>query len=394
MKISIIIPFIRPGKAERCINAIREHGFDGEIVAIEDVERVGCPEMVKRLVTMAHGDVIVFLGDDTIPRPGWIDAGLKAMATLSEGWGVVGLKTEGSVDCAHWMADKRMLALTGGQFFSSEYQHHYCDNELMDIAQEHGRWAVTDAVVIDHDHPANGADSDGHRRISVLDRKTYIRRKRERLGGLAIGFPLVDPTVPVQFFTSFVCLEKPEAYTFLLPQFPHGPWSGSIADARNSLVEQAQQAGAKWLLMCDTDQTYPADALVKLLSHGKDVCGVRVHRRWPPFDPIFYRGTVGKYLSVPDEEAYSGDLIEVDATGTGCLLLNMELFDDLPYPWFSFSVVDGNAVGEDINFCSKVRDAGRQIWIDTSIEVGHLTTMEVGKTLHQLCKIIRRSSHG
>jgi len=218
----------------------------------------------------------------------------------------------------------------------------------------------------------------------------YVKRKRERLGKLAIGFPLVDSTVPVPFFASFVCMAKPSEYTFLMPKFQHGPWSESIANARNSLVEQAQIEGAKWLLMCDTDQVYPPDTLTKLLQHGKDVCGVRVHRRWPPFDPIFYRGSIGQYQNVPDEEAYSGRLIEVDATGTGCLLINMEVFDEMAFPWFAFGVKNGKAVGEDITFCSKVRESGRQIFIDTSIEVGHLTVMEVGKTLHQICKHISR----
>lgn len=399
-RVSIIIPVIRPKKANRCIDAIRADGFAGEILHREDTERIGCPKMVEALAVDAEGGIICFLGDDTIPRPGWLQAGLDKMATLPDGWGVVGLRTEGSVVCAHWLADKRMLPLLGGQFFSTEYEHNFCDNELMDIAIENGRWAATDEVVIDHDHFVNGCEVDeDHKRVSIREafergRKIYIRRKRERLGKIAIGFPLVDPTVPVQFLTSFCCIEKPSEYTLLTPQFPHGPWSGSIADARNSIVEQARQDGAKWLLMCDTDQVYPHDTLTKLLQHGKDICGVRVHRRWPPFDPIFYRGELGKYLSVSDEEAYSGDLIDVDATGTGCLLLNMEIFDHLEYPWFRFDIHEGNPVGEDIFFCSRAKAAGLKIFIDTSIEVGHLTTLEVGKTLHQICKLVRRSVNG
>lgn len=387
MNVSVIIPVIRPEKAERCVDAILADGFDGDLVTAFDTDKIGCPKMVEQLVARATGDIICFLGDDTIPRPGWLKAGLDKMATI--GWGVVGLRTKGSVDCAHWLADRRMLELTGGQFFSTEYQHHYCDNELMDIAKENGRWAITDEIVIDHDHPVNGGDSEGYLSISLNDRKTYVRRKRARVGGLAISFPLVDPNVPVQFFTSFACMDKFSEYSLLVPKFAHGPWSGSIADARNSLVEQAQMAGAEWLLMCDTDQVYPHDTLTKLLSHRKDICGVRVHRRWPPYDPIFYRGELGKYLSVSEEEMYGGELIEVDATGTGCLLFNMAVFDKIEFPWFAFTMHEGKPVGEDIGFCAKAREAGCEIYIDTSIEVGHLTTIEVGKTLHQICKKLK-----
>jgi hypothetical protein len=108
-----------------------------------------------------------------------------------------------------------------------------------------------------------------------------------------------------------------------------------------------------------------------------------------PFDPIFMRGDIGKYVSVPDEEMYSGKLIDVDATGTGCLLFDMSVFDQVEMPWFKLDIQDGKPVGEDIYFCSKARKAGVRISIDTSIEVGHLTTIEVNRWLHQICKHIQ-----
>jgi predicted peroxiredoxin len=134
--------------------------------------------------------------------------------------------------------------------------------------------------------------------------------------------------------------------------------------------------------MLDTDQVYPRDTLTKLLSHEVDIAGVLVHKRWAPFNPVMLRGTLGKYIIVEDEEMYSGDLVEVDATGTGCLLFDMRVFDKVKYPWFKFSVINEKPVGEDIYFCSKARQSGVRIFVDTSIEVGHLTTMEVNKTLH------------
>jgi hypothetical protein len=319
------------------------------------------------------------------------------MSELPEGWGVVGFNTNPGNDHAHWMADRRILAhIPGGNFFSTEFHHCFGDDELKDIASELGRWAYATDAEIEHDHPVNTGESDpwyekayGGGKFQD-DKTTYFRRKRDRYGNkIAIGFPLVDSTVHVRFFTSFACMEKPEQYTLLIPQFPHGPWSGSIADARNSLVEQAQQDGCRYLLMLDTDQVYPTDTLPKLLSHNVDICGVRVHRRWMPFDPIFLRGELGGYKSVPDEEMYSGKLIPVDATGTGCLLFNMEVFDKLQHPWFKFGIFNDKPVGEDIYFCTQARKSGVDIWIDTSIEVGHLTTVEVDRFLHQLCKSVK-----
>ena len=390
---SIIIPVVREDRAKCAIEAAHNNCPGAEIIFKRDTERIGCPKMVQLLTERTTRDWVCFLGDDTEIQPGALEAALEKASELPDGWGVVGLSTEKSVQQAHWVAHKNMLELLpDAAFFSPAYQHNFCDNELRDIAEEHGRWAWSENAHVKHNHPVTGGVIDAHHTFAnqtyVDDRTTYFQRKRDRFGNkIAIGFPLVDETVPVQFFTSFACMDKPSQYTLLVPQFPHGPWKASIADARNSLVEQALYDGARHLLMLDTDQVYPADTLTKLISHNVGICGVRVHRRWMPFDPIFLRGDIGRYEPVTEDEMYSGDLIEIDATGTGCLLFNMGIFDKLTPQWFEFGkATDGKPVGEDINFCSKARNAGVRIFVDTSIEVGHLITMEINKSLHQMCK--------
>ena len=392
--VTIIIPAIRHEAAKKAL-AAAEKACPYSFVWMQfDTDGIGCPAMVDKMVKQTSTDYIMFLGDDTEIQHGALEAALQKMAELPDGWGLVGLNTENGRNNAHWIAHKNMLKLTGGQFFSTAYNHYYCDDELFDIAKENGRWAWADSAHVRHNHPSDGkTEPDKHNKSVLKYRKpdwvTFCRRKRARRGGIAIGFPLVDDRVPVQFFTSYACMDKPEQYTLLVPQLPHGPWTGSIADARNSLVKQALGEGCSHLLMLDTDQVYPADTLTKLLSHQKDVCGVRVHRRYMPFDPIFLRGDIGKYLSVSDEEMYSGDLIPVDATGTGCLLFDMEVFLKLDDPWFEFSEHEGKPVGEDINFCSKARSAGVEIFVDTSIAVGHLATVEVDRFFHEICKAMK-----
>ena len=204
---------------------------------------------------------------------------------------------------------------------------------------------------------------------------------------LGIGFPLVDPTVPSPFFLTYAAMQKPDSYSLFVPQWAHGRFNGSIADARNEITRQAIDAGCEYLWMIDTDQTYPEDTLPKLLAHNVDICGASVHSRWEPYRTFMLRGEPGKYLHVGDEVAYSGDLVEVDATGTGCLLIKTSVFEKIPYPWFEFSrTEDGKPVGEDINFCSKARKAGIKVHVDSSIEVGHLAVINIGRWTHELWK--------
>ncbi|MFH2075419.1 MAG: hypothetical protein ABIJ57_08750, partial [Pseudomonadota bacterium] len=99
IKVSIIIPVIRPESAARCIKAINENAGvpreTFEIVSAQDHDRIGCPEMVKMLTGKTRHDLVMFLGDDTIPEAGFLKEAIEAMETLPDGWGVVGLNTEG-----------------------------------------------------------------------------------------------------------------------------------------------------------------------------------------------------------------------------------------------------------------------------------------------------------
>jgi hypothetical protein len=395
--VSVIIPIVREDKAKRAIEAVELHCPGVEIIAEKDVNGIGCPQMVERLVAKATRQRILFLGDDTIIQAGALLHACEKMDSLPEGWGVVGLNTLPFSDKLHWLADKRMMSLIpGGQLFPTVYKHCFCDDELKDIALEHGRWVFSPESIVEHDHPVEGADSDEFYQKAYQsdnfkqDQVTYFKRKRERVGGkLAIAFPLVNESVHVNFFLSMMAMNKPDEFAILTPRNPHGLWQLNIDEARNNLVRQALADGCSHLLMCDTDQVYPRDTLNKLMAHGVDICGVIVHRRYPPFDPILLRADKRKadrYVHVGDEEMFSGDLIEVDATGTGCLLINMSVFNLVPEPWFKIDEQAGKPVGEDIYFCWKARNAGVSIHIDTSVRVGHLSTMEIDRALYEICK--------
>jgi hypothetical protein len=86
-----------------------------------------------------------------------------------------------------------------------------------------------------------------------------------------------------------------------------------------------------------------------------------------------------------------GELVEVDATGAGCIMYDMEVFRKLPYPWFRFlkNPDNGMVIGEDIGFCQDLKAAGYQIFVDTSIQAGHLTTMIVNEATHKLYRAMK-----
>lgn len=213
--------------------------------------------------------------------------------------------------------------------------------------------------------------------------------KKQKLG---IAIPLVDDKVHTVFLDTFVAMKKPD-FVYLRPQFH----SMDIALIRNQLIRQALDSKCTHILMLDSDQAYhDPDMIFKLLKHDLPVVSCIVHRRYPPFDMITLRGEPGKYLMVPDEEIIKArenypHLIEIDATGCGCLLYKAEVFENIPQPWFEFTKTeDGDVVGEDIGFCNKLKQAGYNIHCDTSIKIGHMSNLEVSWGTYQLYSHLKK----
>lgn len=198
---------------------------------------------------------------------------------------------------------------------------------------------------------------------------------------LAIGVPCSFPMIPSSFFHSYALMNKP-AHIYIYEN------NGHIDDLRNNIVERALYEGATHLIMMDVDQVYPVETINKLLAHNLPVVGCRVHRRYPPFDSLMLRlekvdENTNAYISV--DEWKEGELVEVDATGGGCVMFNMDVFRALKYPWYETKIQEnGRVLGEDIHLCQKIQQAGYKIFVDSSLEVGHLATMIVNGATNRL----------
>jgi hypothetical protein len=186
---------------------------------------------------------------------------------------------------------------------------------------------------------------------------------------LGIGVPLNFPMVPSAFFDSFITAEKPD---FIYLRSSAGP----VDQMRNNLVHEALLTNCTHLIMMDVDQVYQRDTITRLLAHKLPVVGCLVYRRYPPFDPLMLRGSISRYQTV--KEWKPGELVEVDATGTGCVMFETSVFRKMQAPWFKFrKTAEGSDIGEDIGFCSDLRAAGYKIYVDTGCVAGHLTQMIV-----------------
>jgi hypothetical protein len=183
-----------------------------------------------------------------------------------------------------------------------------------------------------------------------------------------------------------------------------------ITMARNDLAQRALEMNADYCLFIDSDLVFPPDALVRLLSHNKDIVGATYNKRVPPYE------TLGKLKGAAPsiEVLQKGGLYEADYLPGGFMLIKTEVFKKLSWPWFfecfnrqgtpmeSFigmmndifmlaptqGVIDsltmsselnkwlaedwplepGNrCMSEDFSFCRKARRAGYQMWCDLDL---------------------------
>lgn len=133
------------------------------------------------------------------------------------------------------------------------------------------------------------------------------------------------------------------------------------------------------LITLDCDHKHPQDVLSKLAQHPPDVgvVGALSFRRGPPYEGMFFiRDKDGK-LRAPAE--WDQGLYEVDAVGMGAIAVRRWVYDRLdasgwtwPYYQFAYPEDCNFNKSEDIVFCEKCREAGIQIYCNTSLVTPHL----------------------
>lgn len=186
----------------------------------------------------------------------------------------------------------------------------------------------------------------------------------------------------------------------------------NIPHGRNQIVRTfLDETDAEWLWFVDTDQTFDADILDRMLGaadpHERPILGALVFSYsrgdaqevvptlWTVHDGAFVRIT-----QIPAGQRF----LTLAATGTGCVLIHrtvLEAVRDLPvptrpdltfgatsWPWFQYSDwvnPDGrpDVMGEDLTFFLRAAAAGYPTTVDTTIEVGHVKRTEITRATYE-----------
>lgn len=178
---------------------------------------------------------------------------------------------------------------------------------------------------------------------------------------------------------------------------------GLTTRSRNVVVKTfLETTDADWLLMIDSDERLSLQTWQKLIdsAHDKDrpiVSGLVFAAFFDGNDslrpvPTIYQMDQEKGLQAID--GYPEDsLIEVDAVGTGCILIHRSVLLELQkqatpnqgkdWAWFVEGAIDGTYFGEDLLFSKRLKSLGFPIYAHTGAILPHHKQFWLDERHHQ-----------
>lgn len=144
--------------------------------------------------------------------------------------------------------------------------------------------------------------------------------------------------------------------------------------ARNRLANKAINEGFTHVLWLDSDMVFNETVVDDLMDCGKDmVCGAFVSRR-PPYGPCVY--TSLKKYDIKKVQDFGLTPFRVDGCGFACVLMTVDLLQAVTEK-FGTTFQPTDYYGEDLAFCWRVGQIGREIWCEPSVRPGHITHIPV-----------------
>lgn len=197
-----------------------------------------------------------------------------------------------------------------------------------------------------------------------------------------VAVPSMD-TVPALFCQSLALLQRAGDTVI-------GFEVGSLVyNARNNLARQAVKSEADWVLWLDSDMVFGPDLLQRMLKvcteNDIDFLTALCFRRKPPYTPTLFDrlektdkgASYTALMSVPEGR------FQVGGCGFAGVLMSMDVLLSVmaKFNGRMFEPIDG--FGEDVAFCWRARQCGYDIWCDSDIELGHVGSFVVTRSIFE-----------
>lgn len=184
-----------------------------------------------------------------------------------------------------------------------------------------------------------------------------------------------------QFTLAMVEMWKPKGSTI------HWARDLSIPMGLNQAI-QSMPPEHEWVWLMGDDHYFQPDILYRMLWRAYDV-GYNLPILAPlcfthsaPFNwTMRYVDEDGKLKPFPADKVPSTGVLEVHACGSAGMLIQREVLDRMPPPWFRNT--HPFVPNEDIDFCLRARDLGFATFVDLELPLGHVGTKLVIPHYHE-----------
>lgn len=168
------------------------------------------------------------------------------------------------------------------------------------------------------------------------------------------------------FYASLGAMARPDNVQVVFAR------SAVISENRNAISSHALKINADWVLYLDDDHILHQQTLMRLLEADKDVISAHYTQRQPVFNSVAFdfEREDGTFHWKRLESSERG-LVKVAAAGAGCFLVKTKVLRALDEPYWTLGQIHPASWGDDLHFCSRVRKAGFDIWLDLENPVGH-----------------------
>ena len=402
---------------KRCIDSVKKNtSVPYHLILVDDGSTDGTREYLKTIekaevilgdenkgvivsynkgLKASKAPYVVILNNDTEVPPNWLESMIE-VAESNESIGLVGTLSSASTQYQYYKnfenrteryllaplmvaffcaLIKRKVIDTIGYLDEETFQFAYCDDDDYCLRAKKAGFliAIDLKILVIHKHRATiGKRSDikeiHQRSYEALLKKHNLERKPNILVAI-----LHQGNISTELGFRIAQIGMDDRFNVKIKPYSHKP----ISNNRNIIVKEFLANGYDYLCMIDSDIIPPSNIL-DLVLVDKDVIG-GVCPQWHEDDLywVVMRKVPDGYQQVPVEER--GGLREVDAIGTGCIVIKRNVLEVIKAPFNRKWDEDGIAIlGLDFNFCQKAKEKGFKIWAhwdymcDHKIQIGLL----------------------
>src|SRR3990167_10580536 len=155
------------------------------------------------------------------------------------------------------------------------------------------------------------------------------------------------------------------------------PAGKPITNNRNTIVQKFLASECDYLMMIDSD-IIPPPNILNLADFNVDIITPLMFvKQKGVLIPLFLKRNKDGMYDAADYLGRTG-LQEVDATGTGCIIIKREVLEKVKHPFENVYDEDGiKTLGNDFYFCQKARKLGYKVWVHLDYVASHHTVQDL-----------------